>query len=117
MKQEERNGMGTPIRRRVGVGRTIGTFALGAAAGSAIALLFAPASGCVTRRRLGLKVRALQRESVRRIGQAQRMLSRKADNLRQATTAKLNDAREWVVDHVANGQHQRPARRRALHHA
>ena len=111
-QQEERNG-GNTIRRRYGVVRAIGLFTLGAATGGIITLLFAPASGRVTRRRIALKMRAMQRESVRQLGRAQRLLSRKADDLREATTAKLSDAREWVVDHVANGKHHRPVRHRA----
>ena len=113
MKQlEGRIGVNVP-RRPYGLGRALGIFTLGAATGGAIALLFAPASGRVTRRRIALKVRAMQRESARQIGRAQRLLSRKAVDLREATTAKLSDAREWVVDHVTNGKHHRPTRHRA----
>jgi gas vesicle protein len=116
MKQQEGNGMGI-VRRKSGIGRSLGAFALGAAAGSAIALLFAPASGQVTRRRIGLRLRRISREAGRRVGRVQRVLTRKAETLREATAEKINGARAWVAGHVANGEQQRRPRHRALRHA
>ena len=91
------------------LGRTLGMFVAGAAAGSIVALLFAPASGRVTRRRIGMKLRAVQRDAARQFGQVQRRLARKAETLREAASEKLSDAREWVAGHVANGHHRRTA--------
>ena len=104
-------------RRGNGIGRTIGVFTLGAAAGSIIALCFAPASGQVTRRRIALKVRALGKETARRLGRTQKLLTRKAENLREATAESLVHAREWVADHVASGNGRHTSRRRVARHA
>ncbi len=75
-----------------GKGLAVAAFALGAATGSILALLYAPASGQVTRRRIAGKFRTLQRTATRQIGQ------------------RLNGAREWVVAHVTNGHNRRLAR-------
>jgi gas vesicle protein len=104
------------VRRRGGAIRTFGVFALGAAAGGAVALLFAPASGKVTRRRIALKLRTMRRKATQRIGYTQRVLVRKADTLRRAATQRLKYARTWVTNHVTNGHSQRSIRR-AAHHA
>lgn len=112
-------GMRQESRRR-GIGRTLGAFALGATAGSIAALLCAPASGRVTRKRLGMKMRAVQRESLRRLGQTKRMLARKTADLREAAAERVHAARDWAVDHVGNGHSRRrpaPRRRPALRHA
>ena len=101
------------VYRRRGVGRTIGAFALGATAGSILALLFAPAAGEVTRRRIGLKLRALQRESARKFGRARRILARKALDLREAAAQRV----QGVVHQMANGHERRATRRRVLRHA
>ena len=84
--------------RRGGRLRTIGAFALGTTLGSVIALLYAPASGKVTRRRLALKARMLQRRVSRRIGETQRVLANRAERVREA-------AAEWIAKHMphANG--------------
>ena len=101
--------------RKIGLGQTVGTFALGAAAGSIIALLFAPASGRVTRRRISLKVRAMRRQAIVQVARTQKLLARKADYLREATSEKLHDAKEWVADRFVHGNgHER---RRPVRHA
>ena len=100
------------IRRRGGALRTAFAFTLGAAAGSIAALLYAPASGKVTRKRIALKVQGLQRTAARRIGQTQRVLAAKAADVREAAT-------EWIAEHVPhrNGNGRHPVRHRALRHA
>jgi gas vesicle protein len=92
------------FRRRGGALRTLIAFTFGAAAGSILALLYAPASGRVTRRRLALKAQNLRRNAVRQIGQTRRALVLKAGAVREAAT-------QWVAEHVpGNGRH--PLRRR-----
>ena len=98
------------IRRRGGIFRTFGAFVLGTTAGSVIALLYAPASGQVTRRRLALKVRNLQRRMTRRLGQTQRVLANRAEQVREAAT-------EWITEHVPHGNGKHPIRHRAVRHA
>ena len=98
-----------PRRRAQGLWQTVGAFIIGATAGSVIALLFAPASGQLTRRRIGLKFRALQRQTTRQ-------LKVQAKHLREAATNGVNHAREWVVGRVTNG-HNRPTTRRAVRQA
>ena len=100
--------------RRGGAIRAIGVFTLGAATGGMVALLFAPASGKVTRRRIGLKLRAAQKSAVRQIGQAQRVLARKAATLRSAAAERLTDARQWM-GHAVNGNGH--SRRAHAHHS
>ena len=98
--------------RQRGTGfRTFVAFALGATVGSIVALLYAPASGQVTRRRLAMKARTLQRAALRRLGETQRALATKAESVREA-------AAEWIGDHVphGNGRHvRRPIRHAAAH--
>ena len=110
--QQEGNG----LKARYSPFRTFGTFVLGATAGSIVALLYAPASGCVTRRRIGMKMRSLQHATGRKLGQAQRLLARKAQRLQRTAVRKFQNAREWMTEHVANG-HSKRAGRRALQHA
>ena len=105
------------IRRGQGVGRAVGIFALGAATGGIIALLFAPASGCVTRRRIALKVRAMRRQTIQQLSRTKRLLARKAEDLRETTTEKLHDARAWVAHRLVDGNGHREVRRRVAHHA
>ena len=98
--------------RRVRRSRTIQTaaaFTLGAALGSLMALLYAPASGKMTRRRLALKVRYFQKRAVRQLGQTKRILVRKADNVREAATG-------WISEHLPHGN-GRQAPRRIVRHA
>ena len=76
--------------RRGTIGRTLGTFALGAAAGSIVALLYAPASGTVTRKRLKMKFKAVQKSAL---------------VLKDAAAQRLGSARAWVTERLthANG--------------
>jgi len=93
-------------RRRGGALRTFTAFGIGATVGSLIALLYAPASGTVTRRRMALRARNLRKAAVRRLGHTQRMLATRAGDMREAAT-------EWITDHMpryGNG-------RRAVHHS
>ena len=97
--------------RRIGRGQTVLAFALGAAAGSIIALLYAPASGEMTRRRLLMKARETQRKVARKFGEAKKVLACKAEQVRETAT-------DWIAEHVPhNGHGRRTTRRRALHHA
>lgn len=95
------------IRRRGGAIRTAGIFTLGAALGGLFGVLFAPAAGDVTRRRLALRARNLQREAARRLGRTQKVLAHKAVEVREA-------ASEWITDHMprTNGRQVR-----RTHHA
>ncbi len=104
-------------RQGGGLGKTITAFTLGATAGSAIALLFAPASGQVTRRRINMKLREVQRSTVRQVELAKRQLAKKAGYLREAAQDQINQAREWVVARTTNGNGKHAARRRAVHQA
>lgn len=87
-------------RERSGLGRTVGVFALGATAGSVLALLFAPASGKETRKRIQLRIRELQQAT---------------STLQRAATKKIKTARTWVMDHMPNGHVRRPTRHRPVH--
>ena len=80
-------------RRRGGALRTGVAFALGAAAGSIVALLYAPASGQITRKRLVMRVRTLKRDAAKRLSKTQRELAVKAEHVRDAAT-------EWISEHV-----------------
>ena len=106
--QTEEEVMIKDQRRSSGVGRTIGVFALGAAAGSVLALLYAPASGKVTRKRIAMKLRTLKQTTVKQIS-----------HLRNAATERVSDARHWVMDRFASSNgHKKPlARRHPAHHA
>ena len=97
-------------RQRGGWFRAVAAFAFGATIGSAIALLYAPASGKVTRRRLLLKARSLQRVAARRLGQTTRVLATQAGQVREAAT-------QWIAGHLPhrNGKHV-IRRRGAVHH-
>ncbi len=85
--------------------RTAATFAVGAGIGSILALLFAPASGKATRRRLLMEVRNQQKVLGRRLGQATKVLATKAEYVREAAT-------DWITEHVphTNGKHARTIR-------
>ena len=98
------------FRRRGGMFQTAVAFTLGATAGSIVALLYAPASGQATRRRLALKVRNLQRSAIRRLGQTKRVLTTKAEEVRDAAT-------EWISEHVPHGNGRTSLRPRRIRHA
>ena len=86
-----------------------GIFTLGAAVGSILSLLYAPASGEVTRKRLVNKVRTLRRTAIRRLEQTGRVLATRAVEARE-------NASEWLADRMPfNGKH--PIRRRPVRHA
>ena len=105
------------VKRNVrGAIQTIGAFALGAAAGSITALLLAPVSGQVARRRIGQRVRRIQQQAARRLDRTRRTLARRAESLREATAGQLEGARVWVNRHLGNGHNRRTARR-VLRHA
>ena len=99
------------IRPRGNGLRTVAAFAFGATAGSVIALLLAPASGQVTRRRLAMRLRNVQKEAARRLGQTRRALATRAEQVRETAT-------EWIEDHLphrnGNGRH---VIRRKIRHA
>ncbi len=96
-------------------GKWFGLFALGAAAGSLCGVLLAPASGSVTRKRIGMKFKSLEQQSVRQIKQAKKLLAKKADDLRDAANEKLIQTREWLVEQVASGNGKHASRRLAHH--
>ncbi len=87
------------------VGKIAGAFALGATAASVAALLLAPASGKVIRRKLGMSFRSLKSSSVRQIKQAKKLLLKKADHLKEVATEKLGQTRKWLVQRAVNGNH------------
>ena len=86
-------------------------FTLGATLGSLFTLLYAPTSGSVTRRRIALKVRQLERTAARRIGVTQRHLAKRAAKVRETAAG-------WIAKYGApvNGQ-SFSRRRRRLQHA
>ena len=86
--------------------RTIVAFSAGAAIGSVVALLYAPASGEVTRRRLALKVRNLRRTAARRLGETQRAFAKRAGQVREAASG-------WIAEHRPYGNGRQPQHRRA----
>ena len=97
-------------------GKNAGWAALGAAAGSAAALLCAPASGKATRKRIASEFRSMGRSTTRQLNQTKRMLAKKARVLRGAASEKIEDTRGWLLEKVStgNGRHH-PAARRAAH--
>ena len=96
-----------------GFGRTLGAFALGATAGSIIALLYAPASGQMTRRRIGMRVRAWEHATARQLQQARRVVGRRARLLREAAVEKVDTIREGLLERVSNGNGRHPVHRAA----
>lgn len=90
-------------RRGNGLGRTLAAFGIGAAAGSVLALLYAPASGQVTRKRIATRFRTLRR---------------KAEQLKDTATERIGDARTWVMQriHTTNGNGRRVRHHAAVHH-
>lgn len=95
-------------RRRGGTLQTLATACLAGAGGYVLGILFAPASGKITRKRLVMRAHNLQRSLNRRIGRTTRVLATKAEFVKDAAT-------EWIAEHVphGNGRHlvrRRPAR-------
>ena len=97
------------------LGWNAGLVALGAAAGSVLALLFAPASGKVTRKQIGYKIRGLGRSTARQLNQTKRVLAKKAGAIRNAASEKLGDTREWLLERVASGNGKHHALPRRAH--
>ena len=98
-------------RRRGAALRTAGTFAIGAAVGSVVALLLAPVSGKVARKRIGMKLQNLQRRASRQFRSLERTASRKLGK-------QITSARSWMSNHLPNGHARRSTRRRvAVKHA
>lgn len=94
-----------------------GAFAIGAAAGAASALLLAPASGKVTRKRLTTKFRSMGRSAVKQLNQSKRLLAKKAVLLKDATAGRLGDTRDWILERIpnGNGKHHAMRPRRIAH--
>ena len=95
-------------------GKAAGTFALGAAAGSTLAFLFAPASGKATRKRIGMQIQSLGRTTEQKLLRAKKLLARKAVTLRASATERLEDTRDWVTQQMGN--HRQPVPRRVPAH-
>lgn len=95
------------VRRPRHVARTVGAFTFGAAAGSLLALLYAPASGKVTRRRLGLQLRTFKTSTAKQLQRTRARLLKQAKQLRAATVEKVGQTREWVMERLpsSNGRH------------
>ena len=96
-------------RRRGGAIRTAATISLAAVGGYVLGILFAPASGTVTRRRLAMKVRSLQRTAGRRLGETKRALATRAGRVREAAT-------EWITEHIPHGNGRATVRQRRVRH-
>ena len=97
-------------QRRSTKGKTVAAFALGATIGSIVALLYAPASGKVTRQRLAMKAREARRDAERKLAQARRTLAHRAVEVRET-------AQEWIHERMQNGNgHRRPSLRRRPAH-
>lgn len=92
--------------RRSTKGKTVAAFALGATIGSLVALLYAPASGKVTRQRLAMRARDARRDAQRKLAQARKQLVHRAEAVRENAT-------EWIQERMQNGHARRPARRAA----
>jgi gas vesicle protein len=94
-------------------GQAAGVFALGATAGSAAALLLAPASGRTSRKKLALKFRSMGRTAARGLQQSKKLLAKKAEGWKDATVERLGDTREWLMERIPSGNsrhHPRPRR-------
>lgn len=63
-----------------------------------------------------MKLREVERSTVRQVELAKRQLAKKAGYLREAAQEQINQAREWVVARTTNGN-GRHARHRAVHQA
>ena len=99
-----------------GLGKAAEAFTLGAAAGSLLAILFAPVSGRVARKRIGLKFRSLEQSTARQLRQTKKLLAKKADLLREAATEKLGNTKDWLVHRLGPSNGKRPAHQRVVHH-
>ena len=102
--------------RKLALGKMAGAFALGATAGSTAALLLAPASGQVTRRRLASKFRSAERSASRQFQQGRKLLAKKAGLLKSAAAEKIGDTREWLLERMPNGNGKHHSMPRRLAH-
>lgn len=83
------------------VGGAVACFGLGALVGSIAALLYAPASGQLTRKRIATRMKTVRRQAVA---------------LRADAGEQLKLARKWVVAHMpATNGHERRTTRRPAH--
>lgn len=98
-------------RRRGGALRSAAVFTLGAAVGSIVALLYAPASGKSTRRRIAMRVQTLRRETGRKLGRTGRALVTQAVQVREAAT-------DWISEHIPHASgNGRQVRRPVTRHS
>jgi gas vesicle protein len=83
---------------------------MGAAAGTLLALLYAPTSGQITRKRIAKRMQGLRREASRRLGRTKKVFATQAEQVREAAT-------EWIAEHVphtnGNGRPHRMVRHAA----
>lgn len=102
--------------RNLKLGQVAGAFALGATAGSVAALLLAPTSGKISRKRLASKFRTMGRSATRGLQQSQKLLAKKAVLLKDAAVERLGETREWLMERIPNGNGKHhPVPRRAAH--
>ncbi len=102
--------------RKLALGKMAGAFALGATAGSAAALLLAPASGRTTRKRIVSKFRSVGRSAARQLQQSKKLLAKKADFLKEAAVERIGGTREWLLERMPNGNGKHhPMPRRTVH--
>jgi len=102
--------------RNVGWKKTAGAFALGATAGSAVAILLAPATGRIIRKRLASKFRSVERSASRQFQQSKKLLAKKAELLKDAAVERIGGTREWLLDRIPNGNGKNhPMPRRVAH--
>lgn len=94
-------------------GNMAGIFTLGAAVGSVMALLYAPASGKATRKKIGLKFKSVQRATAQQVLRTKKLLTQKAGILGNVAVEKLDGTREWLARIGTN--HSAP--RRVAHRA
>ena len=87
-------------------------FILGAAAGGLTALLCAPTSGRIARRRLAMRAQGIRRRTSQQLIALRRETAQKAEQLRGQATDWLS---EYV--HTPNGHAKRPVRHRVTRHA
>ena len=95
-------------RRRGGAIRRVATVGIAAGAGYLFGILFAPASGTVTRRRIALKAQALRKTAERRLGQTKKVLATRAVEVREAAT-------EWIAERMPQNTNGN-GHRRVAHH-
>lgn len=81
-------------RRGRAIAPALGGFAVGATLGSLIALLFAPAPGRVTRKRLAKQIKYAKRAAGERMGEG------------------MVQARRWITEHVPHGNGRHTVRHR-----